>query len=103
MRIRHGTVARVTLRLPLIRAGRAFGQFPFIAKQVFKEFVAPLCRLGRPDDFQAARDRIAALAGAKAVLPAKALLLDAGCFGLRPHIGRRTSTVSLAEGMTARD
>src|SRR5580698_3124312 len=103
MRIRHRTVARISLRLPLIRSSRTLSKLPFVAKQVVEEFVAPLCRLGRPDDFQAAGDRIAALAGAQAVLPAEALLLDAGAFGLRSYMRRRTGAVRLAEGVTAGD
>src|SRR5437879_13821991 len=43
--VRHGTGARATLRLPLVRTGRAFRQLPFIAEQVAEEVVAP--QIGR--------------------------------------------------------
>ena len=56
-----------------------------------------------PDDFQAAADRVVAFAGAEAALPAEALFLDAGGFGLRPHMGRRAGAVGFAEGVTAGD
>ncbi len=103
MRIGHGTDAGVTLRLPLICSGGALGQLPFVAKQVVEEVVAPLCRLGGPDDFQAAGDGVAALAGAETVPPAEALFFEAGGFGLTAHIGWRSGAVSLAEGVAARD
>jgi len=77
----------VTLRLPLVRARRALRQLPFIAEEVDEEVIAPFCGRGGPDDFESAGDCVAALAGAKAVPPAKALLLDASRFGLGPHMG----------------
>ena len=101
--IRHGTGARAMLRLPLMRTGRALRQFPFVAEQVPEEVVAPLRRRGGPGDFQAAADRVAAFAGAKAALPAQALLLDAGSFRLGPHMFRIAGAVGLAEGVTAGD
>ncbi len=66
----------VALRLPLIGAGRALGQLPFVAEQVLEEAVAPLRRRRGPGDFRAAGDRVCAFAGAEAALPAEALLLD---------------------------
>ena len=71
-----------------MRTGRALRQFPFVAEQVPEEVVAPLRWRGGPNDLQAAGDRVIAFAGAEAALPAEALLLDAGGFGLRPHMGR---------------
>ena len=103
MRIRHGTGACATLRLPLVRTGRALRQFPFEAEQVPEEVVAPLRGRVGPGDFQAAGDRVAAFARAKAALPAQALLLDAGRFGLRPNMFRIAGAVGLAEGVAARD
>ena len=78
VRVGHRAVAGAVLRPPLVRAGRALRQFPLVAEQVLEEVVAPLRRRGGPGDFQAAGDRVAALAGAEAVLPAEALLLEAG-------------------------
>src|SRR5205085_9978094 len=104
MRIRHATGARVALRLPLIRAGRALGQFPFVAEQVREEVVAPPRWRLRPDDFQATADRVVAFAGAIGVLPAEPLLLDGGAFGLGADIlARIGSAVSLAERVSAGD
>src|ERR1039458_1676915 len=92
------------LRFPLMRAGRALGQFPFVAEQVPEEVVAPLRWRRAPDDFQAAADRVAAFAAAIGVLPAEALLLDGGAFGLGADIlARICSAVRLAEGVSAGD
>ncbi len=101
--MRHRAGARAILRSPLIRSGRALRQFPFVAEQVFEEVVAPLRGRGGPGDFQAAGDRVSALAGAKAVLPAQALLVEAGRFRGRTHIGRGAGSVGLAEGVAAGD
>ena len=103
MGIRHRTGARAVLRRPLMRAGRALRQLPFVAEQVPEEVVAPLRRRGGPGDFQAAGDRVAAFAGAEAALPAQALLLDAGRFRLGPHVLRIAGAVGLAEGVAAGD
>ncbi len=100
---RHRAGAGAILRCPLIRSGRALRQFPFVAEQVLEEVVAPLRGRGAPGDFQAAGDRVGALAGAKAVLPAQALLLEAGRFRVRPHIRRGAGSVGLAERMAAGD
>ena len=81
-----GARARAVLRLPLVGAGRALGQLPFVAEQVLEEVVAPLRRRGGPGDLQAAGDRVGALAGAEAVPPAEALRLQAGGFRLRPDV-----------------
>ena len=101
-RIRHRTGACAVLRRPLIRAGRALGQLPFVAEQVPEEVVAPLRRRRGPDDFEAAGDRVGALARAECVLPAEALMLDVRAFGRRTrHMRRIAGAVGLAEGVTA--
>src|SRR5260221_10048861 len=91
------------LRLPLMRAGRALGQLPFVAEQVPEEVVAPPRRGRGPDDLQAAADRVAPSARAEFAAPAEALLLDAGGLRLRPHQRGIAGTVGLAEGVTAGD
>src|SRR5450830_767338 len=92
------------LRFPLMRTGRALGQFPFVAEQVPEEVVAPLRWRRGPDDFQAAADRVTAFAAAIGVLPAEALLLDAGGFRLGADIlARIGSAVGLAERVSAGD
>src|SRR5471030_3307410 len=78
---------------PLVGAGGALGQFPFVAEEVLKEAVAPLRRRAGPGDFQAARDRVAALATAEAVLPAQPLILEIGGLGLGTHIVSGTGSV----------
>src|SRR5208283_4181844 len=100
--IQHRAGATAILRLPLMCTGRALGQFPVEAEQVPEEVIAPLrWRLG-PNDLQAAGDRVIALAGAEAALPAESLFLDGGGFGLRPHMGRWAGAVGFAERVTAR-
>src|ERR1700730_10350274 len=99
MRIRHRTVASTISRCPLMRPGRALGQFPFVAEQVREEVVAPLRRRRGPNDFQAAADCVATLARAKLALPTETLLLDAGGFRLCADECRFASTVGLAKGM----
>ena len=92
------------LRLPLVRAGRALGQLPLVAEQVLEEAVVPLRRRRRPGDLEAAGDRVAALAGAEAVLPAEALLLERGALGLRADVAVGVGrAVGLAEGVAAGD
>src|SRR5690606_2135285 len=73
------------------------------AEEVPEEVVAPLGRRRRPGDFEARADRVAALAGAELVVPAKALRLDAGGFGLGTDIVGRTGAMRLAEGVAAGD
>src|SRR5262244_2677761 len=72
-------------RLPLIGAGWALRQLPFIVEQVFEEVIAPLRRRLRPGDLRAAGDGIGAETRAEFALPAEALLLDQGTFRLRAH------------------
>src|SRR5437879_12558342 len=92
------------LRFPLMRAGRALGQFPFVAEQVREEVVAPLRWRRGPDDFQAAADRVAAFAASIGAFPAESLLLDGGAFGLGADILARVGgAVRLAERVSAGD
>ena len=90
-----------TLRLPLLGAGRALGQLPFVVEQVVEEVVAPLRGRLRPGDFRAARDGVGPDAGSVAALPAEALILDEGAFRLRADQRRITGAVGLAEGVAA--
>src|SRR6059036_4001963 len=102
--MRHRTGARAPLRFPLMRAGRALRQLPFVAEQVVEVVVAPLRRRGGPGDFQAAGDGVATLARAEAVVPAEALRLDLGRFRIGPHMRRRGGgAVGLAEAVAAGD
>src|SRR5207344_1770545 len=103
VRIRHGIGARAILRFPLMRTRRALRQFPLVAEQLREEIVAPLRWRGGPRDFQAAADRIGALAGTKTARPAQALLLDADRFRLAPDMFHIAGAVGLAKGVAARD
>ena len=47
-------------RLPLLGAGRALGQLPFVLEQVLEEVVAPLGRRLAPGHFRAAGDGVGA-------------------------------------------
>src|SRR4029453_13564155 len=60
--------------------------------------VTPLRGRGGPGNFQAAGDRVSALARAEGAPPAEALLLEPGCFGSTPPMGLRAGAVGLAEG-----
>ena len=48
--------------MPDVRAGRAFGQFPFIAKKKIEITIIPFCRMRCPRAFNTACDGIASLA-----------------------------------------
>src|SRR5215831_13070396 len=76
---------RGAFRLPLIGAGWALRQLPFIVEQVLEEMIAPLGRRLRPGDLRAAGDGIGAEARAILALPSEALILDEGAFRGRAH------------------
>jgi len=101
--IRHGACAFAILWSPLVRTGRALGQFPLEVEQVVEVLVAPTSRRRRPGHLQAAGNGIPAFASAKTVGPAEALQFEARRFRFRAYIVGRTGTVGLAEGMAARD
>src|SRR5208337_2812522 len=89
---------------PLLSACGALRQLPFIAEQILQVIVVPLCRVVCPCTLQAARYRIRALAAAKAVFPAQALLFDGSSFGYRTDILERIgSSMGFAEGVSAGD
>src|SRR6476469_8445853 len=82
IRIRYQPGACAILRPPLMRTGRALGQFPFEAEQVLEEVVAPLRRRLGPGEFDAAGDGVTGPARAIFSGPAEALLLDVAAFRL---------------------
>src|ERR1700722_12972377 len=96
-------LARVTLGLPLLRAGRALRELPLVTEEVFEEIVAPLGRRRGPGDLESARDGIDAHAGVEAALPAKALRFELAGLGIAAHVRRRSGAVRLAEGVAASD
>src|SRR5262252_9324699 len=103
MCVRHCSGACAALRLPLVCTGRAPGQLPFVVEQILEEVVAPLCRRVGPDDLKAAGKRVATDAGAEAVLPAQALILDGRALGLGADVADWTRAMGLAEGVAASD
>src|SRR6185312_10163434 len=86
MGIRHGARSSPVLGSPLVRTGWALRQFPLIAEQVVEVAVAPLGWGIAPGTLQPAGDRVTAVAAAIGVLPAEALLLDAGALGFGADI-----------------
>src|ERR1700735_2760588 len=100
MCIRHRSVACAIFRCPLMRTSRALCQFPFVAKQVREEVIAPLRRRRGPNDFQAAADSVTTKTFAKFILPSKPLILDGSTFWLGPYIlSGNGSAVGFAEGV----
>ena len=91
VRVGHGALGLGVGRHPLPGAGRALGQLPLVAVQVLQEAVVPLVGVAGPGTLEAAGDRVAALAGAVAALPAQALLLERRALGLGADVvgGRR--------------
>src|SRR5215471_17592000 len=101
VRVRHFARACAIPRCPLVSAGRTLGELPFVAEQIFKEVVTPFgWRLG-PNDFEAAADGVATLAGAEFALPAEPLLLNHGCFWLRANECGLAGAVGFAKGVPA--
>src|ERR1700692_5016826 len=101
MRVRHRRNG--SLGDPLMGTGGTFGKLPCVAEQVLKKPVAPLRRRGRPGDFQPAGDRVRTFAGTEAILPAEALLLEAGSFRFRRDMRCRGGAVGFAERVTTGD
>ena len=95
--VRDRARARVALRLPLMRAGRALRQLPLVAEEVLEEVAAPLRRRGGPRDLEAARDRVDAHARVEAALPAEALRLER-----RPPPDRRRRSTSVRRRASCR-
>ncbi len=87
-----------------MRTGGALRELPLIAEQVVEVVVVPLRRVGGPCALQPAADRVDAFAAAKGVLPAEALLFDAGGLGFGTDIlARIGSAVGFAERVSAGD
>ncbi len=89
-------------RLPLVGPGRRLLQPPVVPEeQVEVATLAdiPFRRMGRPRALDAAGQGVAPDAAGCVVVPAQALLLDAGALGGRAEIGRAAVAVRLADGM----
>ena len=103
MGIRYGVRAGAIPGRPLVRTRIALHLLPLVSEQVVEVAVIPLGRVAGPRAFQACGERVDALAGAGAVLPAQPLLLDARAFGLRADQFRLAGAMALAERVTADD
>src|SRR5205823_1734379 len=79
------------------------GQLVVVVEQIVEISVVPARRLVRPRALEAAGDRVVALAGAEAVHPAEALVLDGATLGLGTDQVRIARTMALAEGVAAAD
>ena len=99
MRVRNRARAGVALRLPLLRAGRASGQLPFVAEQSLEVAIVPGGRVGLPGTFQAAGDGVRASAAGETVDPAEALFFNPGPLGFATHMAGGAGPVRLAEGV----
>src|SRR5579883_3564464 len=99
--VRHGVDACVALWLPLVRAGRTLSQLPFIFEQGLEIIIAPLCRFGGPDDFQATGDRVRAVTISIAALPTEPLVFYAGRLRIRPNMRRGSCAMRFTEGVAA--
>ena len=104
VRIGHGVIRRAIRGTPLMRPGRAAGQFPLVAEENLEEAVVPPRRRRGPDDLQPTGDRVVANAGAERVAPAEALLLDRRPLGLTSDVLVGVGgAVGLAEGVATGD
>src|SRR4030095_15120321 len=94
----------IRLRSVLLAAGRARRQLIIVLVEIIEEPVVTLCRFGGPGALQPARDRVAALAAAKTVLPAETLLLQTGTLRFGTDVpGGGGGTVRLADRVAADD
>ncbi len=95
--------ARCRSRRPLMRASRAFSQFPVMPQKHVKIAIVPCRWRMRPCAFDAAGDGVAALAAAIAVFPAQTLFFDRCGFGFRPDKAVVARAMRFAKSMPARD
>ena len=90
-------------RDPLPGACRAFDQIPVVVEEHVEVAHIPLGRPGRPGPFEAAADRISALAAPETALPAEALLLYWGAFRFGTDMGRGRRAMAFSESVAAGD
>ena len=90
-------------RRELPRACRALGQFPLIAVQGLQEGVVPRRWCRRPDDLEAAGDRVLAHAGAERALPAEALQFEGAALGFGTDEVAVARAVGLADRVAPDD
>ena len=103
MGIGHGVLRHRFLGRPLMRTGRALGQFPLELEQNVEIIVVPLNGVGGPRTLNAAADGVDLDAAAKAAVPAQALLLQGGSFRFRTHILFGVGgAMALAKGVATR-
>ena len=101
--VRHGVLGLGVLGRPLLGAGRALGELVVVGEQVVQEPVVPLRRLVGPRALEPTGERVGAVAGLVAVLPAQALVLDGTALGFGTEVLLTDCTVGLADRMAADD
>ncbi len=99
--VRDHVLRLAVLRHPLVSAGRALGQLPFVAEEHVEVAHVPGRRVRLPRAFDAAGRGVHALAGAEGVLPAEAHRLDRGALGRGADERRIAGAMRLAEGVAA--
>src|SRR6202012_124341 len=100
---RYHPAPAVVLGPPLLGTRRRQELLPLVAEQDVEELVVPPGRVIGPGDLNPAGDRVGALAGAVARLPAEALILERGGLGVGAAVLGRARAVGLAEGVAAGD
>ncbi len=101
MCIRYGTITGAIFRSPLVFAGGALGQLPFIVEQVFEKAHVPLNRFISPCAFEATGNRIGTFAGAIFVFPAETLLFNRSCFRVRAVVLFGSGTMNFTKRMSS--
>src|SRR5207253_2876857 len=84
-------------------AGRALRQLVVVVEEVVEVPVVPPRRLVGPRPLEPAGDRVVALAGAEAALPADELVLDGATLGFGTDEVRIACAMALAERVAADD
>ena len=100
----HHVRPSAVLRPPLVGAGRARRELPLVGEEDVEELVVPAGGVVGPGDLDARRDRVVAVPGAVALLPAETLRLERSRLGLGADILQGVGcAVGLAEGVAAGD
>ena len=101
--VRHGVLGLGIRGRPLLRTGRALRQIPVVLVEIVQVAVVPLRRLVGPGALEPARQRVGAVAGAVAVLPAKTLVFDGTALWLRSEVLGIDGAMGLADRVPADD
>ena len=99
MGVRNSVCTATVFWCPLMCASRTFGQFPFKAKQIFKEIIAEFGGRCCPRHLKAAGDGITGFAGLESAGPAQSLGFHCSGFRFRPKMCSRPGTVGFAKAV----